>query len=60
MPKLFPADRRLTVKLIYERVNSIRKTAIIMQVSKSTVQRWLVMDLMVLTLQTKIDKDFRV
>jgi transposase len=56
MPKLFPADRRLTVKLIYERVNSIRKTAIIMQVSKSTVQRWLVMDLMVLILQTKREK----
>ena len=41
MPKLFPADRRLSVQLVYANNKSIRKTARILEVSKSTVQRWL-------------------
>ena len=42
MPKIFPCDRKFSVKEVYAVVNSIRKTANILKVSKSTVQRWLV------------------
>ena len=41
MPKLYPEDRKFSVRQVYAREKSIRKTAKILQVSKSTVQRWL-------------------
>ena len=41
MPKIYPEDRKFSVKQVYAHFNSIRKTADILEVSKSTVHRWL-------------------
>jgi transposase len=41
MPKIYPEDRKFSVKQVYAHSNSIRKTADILEVSKSTVHRWL-------------------
>ena len=42
MPKMYSADRKLSAQLVYNHVQSIRKTADILCVSKSSVQRWVV------------------
>jgi len=41
MPKKFPIDRKTSVFNVYENVQSVRKTACLLKVSKSTVHRWL-------------------
>jgi hypothetical protein len=41
MPKKNSTDRKLTAQLVYDHVQSIRKTTAILKVSKSSVQRWI-------------------